>query len=335
MENQITLIIILHNRHPNLDRLLEFYNNFTDPVIVADSSVQKHVFAKETKSNVTYLYMPGTTYTQKIELVLNKVGTPYVALCADDDFIIERGLYSCLDFLNSNTDYSSAQGIIVKYYKNTIGGDVRFDMLYQGDHSLTSADPAKRLSQLFTPYKSHLYAVHRVTVLKAAFANAGTAFTNLYLNEYVASIVPVLMGKHKDLDVLYQVREHADISDDKVADNLDSIIANSVYKAEFTSFLDHMLNKSTGFVNMSREQLRKMLVSVLDGYVDQLKAFKKMKTPLIKRAGLIIEKIPIVGKSLLQNNRHKQSRLSVKKNLSETDHRELEKITCVLNKYGV
>jgi len=333
MKDLVTLVIILHNRHSNLDRLLEFYDNFDSPVIVADSSSEKHVFTKAMKANITYLYMPGITYTQKIEMVLNKIPTQYVALCADDDFIIEQGIYCCVDFLNGHAEYVSAQGIILKYYKNTIGTNLRFDMLYQGDYSLASENPARRLTDLFAPYKSLLYAVHRLPVLKAAFSDAGTTIKNLYLNEYIASIVPVLAGKHKDLNVLYQVREHADISDDKMADNLDTILANPGYKDEFTSFINHILDKAAGFTSMSRVQLKEVLIDTLNSYADQIKSFREIKIPFVKRAGRVIEKIPIVGKSLIVNRRYSQSKLSIKKHLPASDYRELEKVAFVLNKH--
>ncbi len=42
MNNLITLILIVHNRHKNLNRLLKYYDGFLTPLIIADSSEEKH-----------------------------------------------------------------------------------------------------------------------------------------------------------------------------------------------------------------------------------------------------------------------------------------------------
>lgn len=335
MKYEVSLIIILHNRHINLERLLEFYDDFDFPIIIADSSIEKHLFRKQLKSTIIYKYIPGFSYTQKIEKILYEISTPYIALCADDDFIIHKGLLECVSFLNDNRDFSSAQGLILRYYKNTIKNKIRFDMLYQGDYSLNDVNPAKRLEKLFNPYKSLLYAVHRTEILKLAFDNAGATFKNLYLNEYLTSIIPVLKGKHKDLTCLYQVREYSEISDDKKVDNLDVILNSENYRIEFLNFLDHLLDKSDNFEGLCRESLKKIIIKSLINYAKELESFKRIKGSFKKQVGEFISYIPFVGMTYVQNRRYKKSVESLKKHVNISELNYLKLIGVLLKKYEV
>ena len=333
MKDQITLIIILHNRHANLDRLLEYYSGQYFSIIIADSSSEEHVFVKERKPYVKYSYTPGLTYTQKVEIILQQVTTDYVALCADDDFIIAEGLFECAAFLNDNPGYCVAQGVILKYYQNTIGKKLRYDMVYKGDHSLSSENAVQRMENLFNPYKSLLYALHRTPVLKEAFQNAGAALKNLYLNEYLTSIIPIFKGKSKDLTCLYQVREYAEASDDKTAENIDVVLHAEKYKIELQLFLDHLAGKIDDSAGLDKNALKAFILKELNNYASQIESFKKAKTGFKKRIGYVVGAIPFVGKQYVQNNRYKQSIMDLRKYLTKKDFVELDNIEKILKQY--
>ncbi len=334
MKEKLTLILILHNRHTNLDRLLEFYNNFESAIYIADSSFEEHVFLKELKGNVRYEYTPGVSYTQKVELALANIFTPYVAMCADDDFIIPSGLYQCAEFLENNIGYVSAQGMILRYYKNTIQSKLRFDMLYEGDHSMVADTPEERINNLFMPYKALLYAVHRTSVLKMAFENAGVAFKNLYLNEYLTSIFPLIKGKSKDLPLLYQVREYDKASDDKTTENIDTIITEKKYNVEYESFLNHIVSKSVTKDGVNLHWLKNIIETALKNYAVRVKGFKQTKMPVNKKIGQVIRLVPVIGERLVQTRRLKLSMKRVQKYLTEQDWQQLHEIERILKRYS-
>ena len=73
-----------------------------------DSSTEKHHFDK-LKENWQHIYTPGLFFTKKVEVVLDKVKTPYLLMCADDDFIIPKSILQCVSFLEENKDYVIAQ----------------------------------------------------------------------------------------------------------------------------------------------------------------------------------------------------------------------------------
>jgi len=315
MQNLVTLIVILHNRHNNVERLMEYYKDFESPIILADSSTKAHVF-KHKKTGLNHLYMPGISYAEKIEQTLKYVTTPYVVMCADDDFIVPSGLYQCVEFLENNKDYTVAQGLILIYYKYTINLKLRFGILYNQNYTRSENEPLQRLELLFSPYKSLLYAVHRTSSLQKAFNNAGKSIKNLYLNEYVASILPVLFGKSMDLPFLYQVREYSDVSDDKSTDNLEVILGSECYTEEVKNFQNLIIDNSKNIEALDQRALIQTLNIVLKHYSEQLILFKNQ---------------PISFKKYIGKDRNAKSKKALNAILTDKDFVQLDKIQLVLS----
>ena len=332
MKNAVTLVIILHNRHQNLDRLLEYYAGFESPSVIADSSKEEHFFSKR-QANLTYLYTPNLTYTQKIERLLDAVITPYIVMNADDDFIVPAGLYDCVGFLNTNESYSAAQGMILKYYKNTVEKKVRFGLLYKGDFSLNMDDPMERLQNLFHPYKSLLYAVHRTNILRACYQNAGKGIRNLYLNEYLVSVGTVLRGKIKDMPSLYQVREYAEDSDDKMAHNLDVILSREEYKPELQFFLNNLVANYAGTSKRETAFIKQEIEESLTKYAAMIDTFRRPKPSLKKRIGLLVKLIPFFGKKWIEMSRRRETKQELDNFLLSEYNQELGKIERLLRQF--
>ena len=108
--NNFTLIIPTHNRHHCLKRSMEYFKDLNATVIYCDSSVNTYAF--EIPHNVKYLHYPGLKFESKIMSALDIVKTEFVALCADDDFIIIDSLYIGCKILESNQDFKT---IVCKY----------------------------------------------------------------------------------------------------------------------------------------------------------------------------------------------------------------------------
>ncbi len=334
MTDKITLILILHNRHKNLDRLLEYYNDCTFPIIIADSSKEKHVFNNK-RDNWIHYYSPGLTFTQKIEVVSKNVTTPYVAMCADDDFILPESLQKCVLFLEQNSDYSVAQGWSIRYYKKSIVTDhIKYGLLYDLSKSIEAKEPINRLVDMFQNYRSVLYAVFRTDVLQKSFAGAGMRIKNLFLNEYITALLPILYGKYKELPILYQVREFAEDSDDKTATNLDTILDDSNYANELHSFKDFILTKLTEPTNFKTNKVEEVLNEILISFSAQLKANRNQKVSFKKRIGKLISFVPVIGKTIILKNREKERAKQLQTVVkSQSDKEELERISKLLIKF--
>jgi glycosyltransferase domain-containing protein len=337
MTSSVTLILILHNRHKNLARLLEFYKDFSSPIIIADSSSEKYKLNEE-RYKVQHLYTPGYSFTKKIENALSIVKTPFVVMCADDDFIIVNSIYKCVAFLEANNDYTIAQGMAIQYKKDSITtSKIELGLLYRNNivYDVENGEPFKRLQNFFKNYRSVLYAVHRTDILSIAYRNAGNIVNNLYLNEYLSAIVPIIAGKYKELSILYQVREYADDSDDKTTPNLDKIFSRIEYKTELHKFIELATINIFPVYTAPKEEISNELIR-------QLLIFSK--SPLIgenkrpvskkKQLGLLIQSIPFFGKWLIHINRKIERKKQLKEIYKSDEENNLNAINILLKKYA-
>ena len=105
-----TLIIPTHNRHEYLKRSMVYYDKLNAKVIYTDSTGEPYVYPVK-GGNILYLHLPGQTFAQKILNSLNEfVNTEYVALCADDDFILIESLYEAYNVVLENPEISTIVG---------------------------------------------------------------------------------------------------------------------------------------------------------------------------------------------------------------------------------
>ena len=305
--------------------------------MVADSSSTKHQFINPC-GQCTHLYTPNLTYTQKIEVILKEVKTPYVVMCADDDFIIEEAVLKCVSFLDEHPDFTVAQGTCIKYNKASIQKQkVEFELLYPPvSFDNESAAPLERLEKMFENYRSVLYAVHRTEVLRKAFKNAATAIKNLYLNEYLTAVVPIIAGKYKELPCLYQIREHAEDSDDKITDNLDAILGQEKYRSEKEAFIELLTANSAAIISESKEHVRRAITEVLSKFAaSPLIAKPLVRLTLKKRVGLFIKKLPLVGAWVVEQSRRLERSHNLKAIVKTSDDKKhLFEIEMILKKYA-
>lgn len=166
IRKKITILIPTHNRPAYLKRSLAWFLSGGFRVIVADSSrsLNDEVSRLE-NSELTYLHRPGgyEAYTAKIYEALRLVDTPYVALCADDDFILYKGLEQGIQFLDSNSDYAFYQG--TAYFFQVIGKRLAlWPFLYSADLASDAW-----VSRVIEPKNTVFYGVNRTQVALKAF----------------------------------------------------------------------------------------------------------------------------------------------------------------------
>ncbi len=337
MNNLITLILIVHNRHKNLDRLLKYYDGFLSPLIIADSSEEKHLI-KNTLPGLKHFYTPGLTFTQKIEYVLNYVETPYVTMCADDDFIIPDSLSRCVTFLANDKKYSVAQGTCLVYKKEkTYNNKIQFGLLYKSKrYDIEDSNPITRLEKMLDNYRSLLYAVHRTDIIKLSFKNTGRTIKNLFLNEYLTAFIPIVSGKYKELEILYQVREFSETSDDKISDNLNIIVNDNKYKLEYEAFLNLVSDQISKLLLVDKKMMKEKIELLLHNFSKSpLIGISQMPKNLKKRLGILIGNIPVLGRWMINKNRQMENYYALKQVIKTQEEREeLNKIEILLKNYS-
>ena len=116
MTSDVSIIIPTHERPSYLDRILEYYAHEPFHIYVADSSALPYNGSR-LKGNVTYFHLPGKFLTYKIAFTLEYIETPFVVMCADDDFIIPAAIQTCVEFLSDHSSYAVAMGNALAYLK--------------------------------------------------------------------------------------------------------------------------------------------------------------------------------------------------------------------------
>lgn len=334
MTEKITLILILHNRHKNIDRLLEYYDDYDFPIVIADSSKEKHVFTSM-KPNWQHIYTPDVFFTDKLEVVLPQITTPYLLMCADDDFIIPKSIIECVSFLETHPDYAIAQGLAIRYDKDSVvNSNIQFGPIYKIYQSVEDTEPLKRLQHFFHPYRSVFYAVFRTSAIQQSFKGTKSVVKKLFLNEYITAFLPILFGKYKELPILYHVREHAHDSDDKTAIDIDTLTNEEQYSEEVNEFENLVAKKMSVIVHISTTEAKQIVNTTLNDFSDRLRKLRN-HIPFKKRIGNVIVHLPFLGKWMIKKNRdaENKNRLSGYYDL-QSDPEEIKAITDLLYKYS-
>jgi len=207
----LTIVIPTYKRHHLLGKALRHYDAFDVPVIVVDSTPEPYTDLAGLK-NVEYLHRPDEPLPHKLRApVCDRVTTPYMVMSADDSFTTLSGIRACVEFLEANPDYASAQGYYFGYWLR--GDKVDLDLYYRSvetlDTVVDSDRPEDRLIQLFTRYSATFYAVYRTPCQQEMLRRYPEVIRNYCILEFYFAMFTALCGKHALLPVFYQLQEHA------------------------------------------------------------------------------------------------------------------------------
>lgn len=208
---RVTIVIPTYNRHHLLGKALAHYDAFGLPVLVVDSTPEPFTGLAGLR-NVEYLHRPDEPMPHKLRApVRDRVNTPYMVMSADDSFTSLAGVRACVEFLEANPDYGSAQGYYFGYWLR--GGEVDLDLYYRSVETLDTrvdSDRAEdRLIQMFTRYSAMFYAVYRTSCQREMLLRFPDVIRNYCVAEFYFAMMTALYGKHALLPVFYQLQEHA------------------------------------------------------------------------------------------------------------------------------
>lgn len=201
--NNFTLIIPTHNRHHYLNRSIAYYKFLDAEIIYCDSSSEK--YTGELPYNIQYLHLPNRKFAEKILFALNKINTDFVALCADDDFILIESLYKGIAFLSKNKNYSTVVGEYITFKE-------QFDGNYYSRYNSLPKDidysPSKNVEEFFQNYYQILWAMYNKEIITKAFNIINQAkFQNDNFIELVIGACACNVGGIKFFNEIWGVRE--------------------------------------------------------------------------------------------------------------------------------
>jgi len=154
--------------------------------------------------------------------LLRQAETPYVALCGDDDFLLPSGLQSCVEFLEAHPDYEVCHGDALLFAVEGDRPHGRIDWIAPyNQQSCELENHQRRWRAHIGNYSTTAFSLHRTDTLRKAYEFVDAVRSPLSSigpyedpkknryewGEYFTSLLPLVKGKMKKLDVLYMMRQ--------------------------------------------------------------------------------------------------------------------------------
>jgi glycosyltransferase domain-containing protein len=212
----ITLLIPTMNRSDFLIRLLRYYEDtgFDGYIYIADGSNPYHV--ERTKRviesltgrfTIVYNECPDVSIGECLKLMIDAVGTSYVEVSGDDDFLVPHGLNACMDFLDAHPDYAFAHGTGVNLALDIKGSTCQITdcSCYERDE-MESNSAAERLDYYLRRGHITSFSVFRTEHLRQAFHISYALEDVIIGGELLPCCYAIVLGKSKLLDCFHVVR---------------------------------------------------------------------------------------------------------------------------------
>jgi len=198
-------------------------NNIKIKVLIADSSNPEDLKANiqfinkiETKLHVDHhIFDSKISLSEKYRLVLPDINTPFVVICADDDFLVPSSLKKAVEFLKVNPHYSVAQGYAASFElrDSLVHGEIK-TLNCNTQRSIEHISAAERLVDHLRHYSLTYYSVHRTDQIWRIFEKRAEfdkktelLIPHFRFRELLTSCLSVIQGKAKKLDCLLMVQQ--------------------------------------------------------------------------------------------------------------------------------
>jgi len=210
------IITATKNRSEFVIRGLHYYANVGCPytIYIGDSSEDEHrervlavIDELKGKLNVVHQYYPNTSGHIAMKKLAESVIEKYVAWTGDDDFLIPLSLQKCVEFLETNHDYVTAQGkaFVLKLDRSGAYGNIQSC----GPYSLLDNQyetPSERFLHFMENYWVTEFSVHRTKDF-VEDSDSMEKMLELGFSEVLRCSMSNIQGKSKKLDCLYLVRQ--------------------------------------------------------------------------------------------------------------------------------
>lgn len=272
------IIIPTYNRPAYLHRILDYYDSFGEAlsIIVADSSsdenkkLNRDIIASVSNLNIRYLdhYSTEINPHHKFSDVVNYAKQKYCVLCADDDFVTLNGIKQSVDFLEKNPDFAVAHGQYIGFHlEEDKKGERQFVWKLTDSHeSIAFSGPAMRLSHHLSCYsQSTIYGVHRTGLLQMVYQEVLKSEVDpMLFGEFLPSMLTLIYGKMKCLDVLYAARDAYSTGS---WPTLKDAIRAGVYDREYPKFRNCLATHLSRQSRLDIEKSGKLVDDAMSAYL--------------------------------------------------------------------
>lgn len=223
----ITILIPTLNRPEFLYRALRYYAEarFGGVISIGDSSDSinsannlSSIEKVKSRVNVDYRHYDKEKYDigSVMKDQIDRVETPYAAVCCDDDFLNVNGVEQCVSFLNDHPHYASARGIRLNFAltnMDSVYGSID-QLQYVPSLDLEDDFASARWAAYINCNTATAYNVHRKETFQKMWHHIDHFSTYDIRYELFPCSVSCLSGKVRNLDVLYNVvqQHHGSVS---------------------------------------------------------------------------------------------------------------------------
>ena len=273
---KLTCILTLKGRETFSKRFFEHIREINLPykLIIGDgdpsSSVQDYLTSDAKMENIDYEYRAFNdkspqAFFYKLETLIEQAETPYVMFCDNDDFLVLSGIEKCIQFLESNPDYTSCGGKVLGIEAITKKGNMcilREGGIY-GDFSNCYSDSSlKRVITYIQEYAAPCwYNVYRKeNLLKSIRLFRETGVNDFLLMELFMAFSASVQGKqHIDNSFVSYIRQ---TNSSQINVSIKSLLHRCIYSDvgnEIKSVIEALSNQIHQYEKADFEDIREKL----------------------------------------------------------------------------
>lgn len=322
--DKVTIIITRHYENYYVLRLLKYYKSYNYPsnILILDSSTTP-IIINEHKELFDDCKIAYIKFNNKINMFkkllegLKNVSTPYSVICSDDDFITPNGIAKSVDFLDRHRDYEVAHGQYISFWFDNKDGKTGLFLWKPNslNKSISSSSPQNRLSAHLLDYFPTYSAVHRTELMRLILEETINYTDDYRLGELLPSLITLIFGKMKCLDILYCAREYNPSSSGQTISRICDFMNEDSYKRKYMRFRKCLAKHLSYRSRINLKESEKIINRSMAKYIDKkfrsslttLKLKAKIKQ-IIKRTGLFsssIKKFARIYKKLFTYKRDK------------------------------
>jgi glycosyltransferase domain-containing protein len=272
---------------------IEYFSKFQDcQIYICDSTEIKYL--EEFPCNITYIHMPNKSFIEKMYQILSDVESEYVAVCADDDFIIESTTLNIVSKIRSEN------------YVMGVGRYAGFDLPFEGFYNIyknlpkvESKIPFLRVVNYLSNYHMSLWAVYKKSsILKCYEILKKSNITNSNLIELTIAINSAIDGKILFTEEFYGVREVNNSNSENWAKQHLTLLGT--FKRNRKLILNEIKNLS---INSSNKKLFIIgfYIYLFDSFKNRIKN-KFFNNKKIKKESIIDEKLNLLITKIIKDN---------------------------------
>lgn len=278
LRSKLTLVIPSRNRAKYLYRALEYLleRGFTGRVMVADSSDNGNEWlgdlSKRFQNRIDlycHSYPPDMPVLDKVRAGIALVDSPYVALSADDDFVVPSALNAGVSLLAEQPTCSATHGHAVTFTLRN--GEVRGkidDVLNYPQRSIEGDSASIRLLDHLADYTTTWYSVRRTTDLVADWdAVVTVSIRDLYLVELFLSSLCVIRGQVVKMRRLYMARQCETPKQYQMPRHPVEWLGGQRWPQEYQCFRDYLAKRLCEIDRISDQQATEVVRNAMGAYL--------------------------------------------------------------------